>query len=188
MKQLLVSIALFLPLVTLAQEEAAPQAGSGLSYSYVELRFVDADNDGDGLRFGASYELNDEWFLLGEITSLDYSGSVDRFTLELGAGYVYELEQEFDVFATFTLIDTEIDTPFGDADDSGFGVSAGARGSLAPEFEVRGSVNHVNLDDSDTFLELAGDYYFNDQLSAGASLEFAGDEDLFTLGARYHFR
>ena len=51
-----------------------------------------------------------------------------------------------------------------------------------------GFVNHINLDDSDTFLELAGDYYFTEQFSAGISLEFAGDNDAFTIGARWYFR
>ena len=46
----------------------------------------------------------------------------------------------------------------------------------------------INLDNSDTYLELAGDYYFTAQFSAGLSLEFAGDTDAFTIGARWYFR
>ena len=67
-------------------------------------------------------------------------------------------------------------------------MSAGTRGMLTPKFEIRGSVNHINLDNSDTYLELAGDYYFTPRFSAGVSLEFAGDTDVFTIGGRWFFR
>ena len=58
---------------------------------------------------------------------------------------------------------------------------------MTPKFEVRGSVNYINLDNSDTYLEIAGDYYFTERVAAGASLEFAGDADTFTIGARWFF-
>ena len=67
-------------------------------------------------------------------------------------------------------------------------MSAGTRGFLAPKFEIRGSVNHINVDDSDTYLQIAGDYYFTNQFAAGVSLDFAGDTDSFSLGARWYFR
>jgi hypothetical protein len=84
-------------------------------------------------------------------------------------------------------VSADVDTPGGSSDDSGFALSGGIRGFIAPQFEVRGSVNHVNLDDSDTYLELAGDYYITQQFATGVSLEFAGDSDLFTLGVRLFF-
>jgi hypothetical protein len=74
------------------------------------------------------------------------------------------------------------------SDDNGVALSGGVRGLLTPQFEIRGSVNYINVDDSDTYLELAGDYYFTRQFSAGLSLEFAGDSDLFSIGARYYFQ
>ncbi len=89
--------------------------------------------------------------------------------------------------STLRFVQEEIDTPGGSSDDNGFAFSAGARGLLAPQFEIRGSVNHINLDDNDTYLELAADYYFAERFSAGASLEFAGDADTFTIGARWFF-
>jgi hypothetical protein len=58
---------------------------------------------------------------------------------------------------------------------------------LTPQFEVRGSVNYINLDNSDTYLEIAVDYYFIEQFAAGVSLEFAGDADVFTIGGRWFF-
>jgi len=191
MNRLLIPIVLSLPCLAFAQDSSEPTlAASDLSYDYAQLRHVDLDEgNGDGLRFGGSHRLGDDWIALGEITSYDLDGNVDRSTLELGGGYVHGLDRNFDLITTLSLIHTEIDRPFpfGDSDDSGIGMSLGTRGMLTPELELRGSVRHVKLDDSDTFLELGGDYHFTERFSAGASTELAGDTDLFTIGARLHF-
>ena len=43
-------------------------------------------------------------------------------------------------------------------------------------------------DESDVFLEFAGDWYITPQFAAGLSVEFGGDFDLWTIGARYYFK
>jgi len=160
----------------------------GLSYSYAEMRFVDVDfRGGDGLRFNGSYELNSNWLIVGGLTTLDFNNDVDSTLLELGGGYVWHYSEDFDLVSTLRIVRSEIDNGGVDVDDTGFAFSAGVRGLLAPQFEIRGSVNHINLDDSDTYLEFAGDYFFTEQFSAGASVEFAGDTDAFTIGVRWSF-
>ncbi len=176
---------LCVPALSLAQRATVDD----LSYTYAELRYVDVDESGgDGLRFNGSYDLGNNWIIVGGLTSLDFNQGVDLTVFEIGGGYVYPYHEDFDLVATARFVNAEVDTPFGDDDDSGIALSAGTRGLIAPQFEVRGSVNYVNVIDSDTFLELAGDYYFTRQFSAGLSVEFAGDADLFTIGARYYFR
>ena len=145
-------------------------------------------NGGDGFYLGGSYELDSQWILVGALTALDYNGDVDSTLLEFGGGYVWDYSNDFDLFGTARFVWAEVDTPFGDADDTGFAISGGVRGFLAPRFEIRGSVNHINLDNSDTYLQFAGDYYFTNQFSAGLSLDFAGDTDSFSVGARWYFR
>lgn len=184
---------LFVLALLLVQQNAFAQASAtgfgDVSYSYAELRFVDVDrNGGDGFRVGGSWEADPNWLLVGSITSLDFNNNVDSTLLEIGGGYVWHYTDQFDLVSTLRLVRSEVDAPGLDADDSGFALSAGTRGLLAPQFEIRGFVNHINLDDSDTFLELAGDYYFTEQFAAGISLEFAGDNDAFTIGARWFFR
>jgi hypothetical protein len=170
----------------LAQTSAAPNAG--LKYTYAELRYVDFDNNGgDGIRIGGSFDLGNHWLILGEFTDADFNNNVDASILQVGAGYVWNYSDSFDFLAALEFVRADADTPGGSSDDSGFALSGGVRGFIAPQFEVRGSVNHVNLDDSDTYLELAGDFYFTQQFAAGLSLEFAGDSDLFSIGARWYF-
>jgi hypothetical protein len=187
MKMLFVLAGLLAHGIAIAQ--TAEEQKVDLSYTYAELRFVDVDNrGGDGIRFNLSYELMNNWIIIGGLTALDFNNNVDSTVFEVGGGYVWHYSDDFDLVSTLRFVRAEIDNPGGGADDNGFAFSAGARGLLAPQFEIRGSVNHVNLDDSDTYLELAGDYYFTKQFSAGVSLEFAGDSDVFTIGARWFFR
>ena len=158
-------------------------------YDYAELRFVDTDRaSGDGLRVNGSFELQNNWLVVGGLTALDFSNNVDSTTFEIGGGYVHNYSMNWDLVGTARFVRVDVDTQFGGGDDNGFALSAGGRGWLMPQFEIRGSVNHINLDNSDTYLELAGDYHFNESFSAGLSLEFAGDDDVFTLGARWFFR
>ncbi len=187
MKMLFLLAGLLLQGISIA--ETAAERPVDLSYSYAELRFVDVDfRGGDGIRFSGSYKLDDNWLIVGGLTTLDFDNNVDSTLVELGGGYVWHYSDDFDLVSTLRLVRSEVDVGGIDADETGFALSAGTRGLLTPQFEVRGSVNHINLDDSDTYLELAGDYYFTEQFSAGVSLEFAGDMDAVTIGARWFFR
>ena len=180
-------VLVFLHNAALAQSNAAPQPA--LSYTYAELRFVDLDDsDGDGFRVNGSYDLGNNWIIVGGITALDFNNNVDGDILEFGGGYVWRYTPEWDIVGTARFVRADFSGPGGSADENGFALSGGVRGFLAPKFELRGSVNHIDIDDSDTYLEIAGDYYFTQKFSAGLSLEFAGDNDLFSIGARYFFK
>jgi len=186
MKMLILLAGLLVQAIAIAQTVEEQQVG--LSYTYAELRFVDVDfRGGDGFRFNGSFELENNWLIVGGLTALDFNNNVDSTVLELGGGYIWHYSKDFDLLSTFRFVRAEIDTPGGSSDDNGFAISAGVRGLLAPQFEIRGSVNHINLDNSDTYLEFAGDYYITERVSVGASLEFAGDADAFTIGARWFF-
>ena len=187
MKMLFVLAGLLTHGIALAQ--TAEEQEVGLSYTYAELRFVDVDfRGGDGIRFNGSYDLDNNWLIVGGLTTLDFNNNDDLTVVEIGAGYVWHYSNDFDLVSSLRLVRSGVNAAGIDADETGFAFSAGARGLLAPQFEIRGSVNHINLDDSDTYLEIAGDYYFTEQFSAGVSLEFAGDTDAFTIGARWIFR
>ena len=189
MKKALLLLAVLSISTTAAAQSSQNTGRSDLSYSYAELRFVDVDsNGGDGFQLAGSLELDGPWILVGSLTALDFNGDVDTTLLEIGGGYVWDYIDDWDLFGTLRLAWAERDTPFGDADDTGFAFSAGTRGLLSPKFEIRGSVNHINVDGSDTYLQIAGDYYFTDQFSAGVSLDVAGDTDSFSIGARWYFR
>jgi hypothetical protein len=183
---------LFTHSAVLAQTAAEPTAGSSklpLRYTYAELRFVDYnDNGGDGLRLNGSWDLGNNWLIVGGVTDIGFNDNVDVTSWEIGGGYVWRYAPDWDIVGTARFVRADIDTPGGSSDDNGLALSGGTRGMLSEKFEVRGSLNYINVDDRDTYLELAGDYYFTPQISAGISLEFAGDNDLISFGARWFFR
>ena len=186
MRSLFAATGLLLASVAFGQVPDRPSLG----YSLAELRFVDVDTSGgDGFKLGGSYRFDrSNWLLVGAITDLGFDNDVDSFTFEVGGGYVWPYRADWDLLATVRYVSTEVDTPFGSADDSGIGLTGGVRGLIAPEFEVRGSVNHVTAADNDTFLEIGGDYYFTQNFAAGLSAEIMGDNDTISFGARWFFR
>ncbi len=187
MKTLILLAGLALQATAFAQ--TTQQNSPDLSYSYLELRFVDVDsNGGDGIRFNASYDLGNNWQIVGGVTSLDFNNNVDSTAFEIGAGYVWHYSNDFDFFSTLRYVNAETDNPVQSVDDDGLAFSAGTRGLLTPDFEIRGVVHHITVGDSDTYLELAGDYNINSEFAVGISLEFAGDNDVITIGARWFFR
>ena len=186
MKTLVLLAALLASGTAFAQN--AQQQSADFDYNYLELRFVDVDNNGDGLRFGGSFDFGNNWLLVGGVTSLDYNRNVDATWFDIGAGYVWHYTNDWDMTATLRYVNAEFDNSVISVDDDGLAFSGGVRGWLVPRFELRGSVNHITVGDSDTYLELAGDYHFTPQFAAGLSLEFAGDNDVWTIGGRWFFK
>jgi len=165
------------------------------SYDYAELRYVHSeidgfgDVDGDGLELAGSMEIHDNVHLFGSYEMLDFDDNVDSSFLEIGAGYMMPIAAGADIVARLSYITGEFDVGPASFDDDGFGLSAGVRKTFAEEFEGRVFLKHVDLDESSdtTSIEVAGDYFFNDQWAAGLSLEFGDDETIFTIGGRYYF-
>jgi hypothetical protein len=167
-----------------------------LNYTYGELRYIDTeldagpfDRDGDGFQIGGSLELAQSVHIFGNFQTLDFGSRIDVWSFQIGGGYAMPLNNGADLVARLSYIDGEIDTPGGDVDDSGFGFSAGVRNMLTPQIEGRAFVNYVDLDESgdETSFELAGDYFVNDEIALGISLELGEDVTTWTLGARWYF-
>jgi hypothetical protein len=186
-----IGLVLLLFVHTAVQAQNPPPPPTNLRdirYSYAELRYLDYDNGGDGFRLNGSWDLGNNWIIVGGLTGADFDNSVDVTTFEVGGGYIWHYTPDWDLLATGRIVRSEVDTSSGSSNDTGFALSGGVRGFLADKFELRGSINYINVDDADAFLEIAGDYYFTRQISAGISLEFAGDNDLISIGGRYFFK
>ena len=186
MKTLILMAGLLASSLAVAQTSQQPQAG-GINYNYLELRFVDFDTDGgDGLRFGGSIDVGDNWLILGNLTSLEFNNNVDATIFEVGGGYFWHYNNDFDFLAMVQYVNIDVDGA--SSAEDGVKFSGGTRGLITPQFEVRGFVHHTTAGNSDTYLEMAGDYYFNRKFAAGVSIEFGGDNDVFTIGGRWFFR
>lgn len=163
---------------------SAPTFATDVSYDYAELRFVDAEVesfDGDGLQLGGSYNVSGNWLVVGSIQLLDFDGA-DLDILKAGGGYVWPIDERFDLFATGSLVRFDAGN-----DENGFEITGGIRSKFNENFEGRASINYSDVVDADTFIQLGGDYYFTPEFAAGATLDLGGDFDSITFGVRWFF-
>jgi hypothetical protein len=187
----LIVSAVAVPAVCAAQQSTRPQS-SAFSYSYAELEYADTeydlgqDVDGDGFAIKGSYELNDDWHVFASYGMADLDFGLDLDTLTVGAGYVYPLRDDVDIYGRVMYVKQDFD-PSINIDDDGLGLQARIRTRLSDDFEVEGGIQYMHVNDSDTSLQAEGRYYFNDDFSVGVGLSFAGDADGIGVSIRYSF-
>lgn len=180
----------------IASAALLPVAASaeGLSYSYLELAYVEADIDGvdedaDGFALAGSLEITDEVFMFANYGDLSV-GPVDFETYSVGGGYAWSFSPKADLYGTLAYVKAEADlSGFGSADDDGYGIGVGIRSRVAEQFELEAAINYVDLSDSgdDTTLGLGARWYFVDQLALGFGVEFGDDADAYSLSLRWEF-
>jgi len=172
-----------------AQDTAS--VGSGLSYTYIDARFADFDNDGvdgDGLRFRGAYELESNFFVLGSVGLFDFDDAdADATVLSFGGGYYHPFSEGLDLIGTAEIVRAELDANGNDDSETGFALSGGVRIMLLDQLEGRANVNYVDVADSDTYISIDADYWINEEISAGIGFDIGGDTDEIRLGARWSF-
>ncbi|MEC8963713.1 MAG: outer membrane beta-barrel protein [Pseudomonadota bacterium] len=169
------------------------------SYDFVKAGYVQADIEdaGDfepsGFQIQGFKSLNENVYLTGGYGQLgeDVSGvDIDLDYASAGVGYRYGLTQNTDFFGEVTYeyvnIDVELDSISGE-DDNGYGITAGIRSMLSEQFELRGAIRYIDIEDDETAFEIGADYFFTPQFSFGATYVIADDVDLLGVSARYTF-
>ena len=169
------------------------------SYDFVKAGYVQADIEdaGDfepsGFQIQGFKSLNENVYLTGRYGQLgeDVSGvDIDLDYASAGVGYRYGLTQNTDFFGEVTYeyvnIDVELDSISGE-DDNGYGITAGIRSMLSEQFELRGAIRYIDIEDDETAFEIGADYFFTSQFSFGATYVIADDVDLLGVSARYTF-
>jgi len=187
--------AFLLPALSEAQETATTRPSSAqFNYSYVELSYDEADFDvgpfdvdGDGLTLAGSFEINDDWHVYASYGSLDLDGGADVDTWTLGAGYVFPLKEDIDIYGRVLYIDTSADFGAFNGDEDGLGIQASIRARITDEFELEGGLLYTDVADTDTSLQAIARYNFTEEFSAGVGLTFGGDADGIGIHARYSF-
>ena len=153
---------------------------NGIKYNFAEFRIVDVDG-GDGIEFGGSYRINQQYYAAVSFQNLDI-GPFDFDIMEFTGGYIYP-HKKIDMAFEIGLIDADVVG----GSESGFSLAAGGRSFVTPELELRAFVRHVDISGSDTFVELGADYFLNNNVSVGFTLDVASDSDALTFGGRYYF-
>jgi Outer membrane protein beta-barrel domain len=193
--QALLLTAIVLPAWSMAQEPAATRPQSPqFDYNYVDFGYDESDFDlgpvdvdGDGLTLSGSFEINDDWHAYASYGSSDLDFGIDVDTWALGAGYVFPLKEDIDIYGRVLYIDISTDAGIAAADEDGLGLQARIRARVTDEFELEGGIQYVDVVDTDTSLQASARYHFTEAFSAGIAITFAGDTDGIGINARYSF-
>ena len=189
----LLCAAFMLPALGQAQEAARPQSAQ-FNYNYVEISYDEldfdlgpVDVDGDGLTLSGSYEITDDWHIYAAYGSHDLDFGIDLDTWTVGAGYVYPLKDDIDIYGRVLYISQSADSGPASADDDGLGLQARIRARVTDQLELEGGILYVDVADSDMSLQASARYNFTENFSAGINVAFAGDTDGISINARYSF-
>jgi hypothetical protein len=182
MKRTMLSLALLCGATAL---QAAPATG-GLEYDYLEVGLINVSAgpvDGDGLRLGGSFALNETAYLVGAWTdaSLD-PGNTDFSTLSVGLGLRTALDPSLHLIGELSFEDVEV----GAGSDDGFALKGGLRKQVTDALELDLYVKQVELTNNDTLLGLGAVWKMTQTVRAVLGLE-SGDADRLMLGLRVAF-
>ncbi len=160
----------------------------GLSYSYVELDYLDLDIDnapsGDGFAVRGSVGFAGNWFAFA-----DYSdASVDVIDVEniaVGLGGHFPIGSNVDFVGRVGYTELDLSVPGASISDDGYLLTAGLRGQVS-QFEMEGHVVYTDLSDGgdETAFEVAGRYNFTEMFSAGIAYRMGDDANTLFAGVR----
>jgi hypothetical protein len=177
-------------------------AAENLSYTYVELGYIDTEIDdlgisGDGWGIRGSYRVANAIHLFGSYADLGYDGNVDVSELRLGGGYAWPMSPKLDLVGSLAYVRMEASSSVTvpglgrvsvSVDESGYSLGAMLRSRLTDQFEVNGGLDHVDVgSDNDTALEVGGRYFLTPAFNVGLDLRFNDDGTSYMIGGRYHF-
>ena len=174
---------------------AAPLAAlaEDMSYSYVDLAYVDTEVDGvgpslDGFALRGSISFAENWFAFGEFAAQSVSG-VDLDTYTVGLGGRYGIADNLDLFGRLGWTKVEVSSGPIDVDDDGYLVDAGLRGRVGDAVELEGGVRYTDFSDGgdSTGLFVGGRFHFNETWALGAEYQDGDDLSPMLLYVRASF-
>lgn len=170
---------------------AGAYAQDPIDYGYLDVGLsnqsapVGDDFTGFGVR--GSLPLNSDLYLAGEFMtgSADSpAGDIDRTDFAIGVGYHMPLARTTDFFAQVDLLSMDMDNL---GSDDGLRITGGVRSKVAEQLELRGSLQYVDVIESEVVLNLGAQFHFNRDWAAFVELSEGDDLGGYMLGARFNF-
>ena len=160
------------------------------SYDYAFGSLALTELDSGGFEGGGSFTVGPNIHVFASYQDWEVNNNVDRSTLQIGAGYHWDIAPNLDLVASLAYADSEIDPPGpGKSDDSGPILGAGLRSWLSNSVEL---LAEILIDDSfgsdtDTVLQLGGEYHLSPQFSLGGRARVDENETTLFFGGRFYF-
>ncbi|MEM9173172.1 MAG: hypothetical protein AAGA84_10745 [Pseudomonadota bacterium] len=190
-------IRLFSMLALLALTSVPALAERDLNYSYLEVRYQDAEVDidgaepidGDGFVLGGSLAVADNLFLFINRDELEFDDGVTLDTRVLGGGLMFDIGPRVDVVFRAGLVDGEFADPLFIDDDDGYLVSAGIRALVTDTIELHGNMSRIDFDnfDEEDIATFGAEFYISEHLSVGPAISLIEDTTSISVGARLYF-
>ncbi len=163
-----------------------------VGYAHVEFdRFNEADGDEFGL--GGSLALTDMLHVFGSYAQGEVDGrnfpNIDTTSANAGLGVNFAVSPTVDLVARAAVVYAKVELNNFDEDDTGVGLSAGARAMIAPQLELNGGVSYVDFgnDSDNTALDLGVVYSFTEMFAVTANASFGDEASAVGVGLRLYF-
>jgi hypothetical protein len=170
-------------------------AEDGLSYSFVELGYINTETDfdeGDGLSLSGSYAVAELAHIFTSYSDQDFDNSNVRTEfMQIGLGLNFTIAENIDLVPRLSYVDVQVEVPpFGTFDDNGYAAGVALRAKLFERFELSGGFNYQDLDDSgeDTLIFGTARFYITDKIALAADIQENDGDMTYILGGRYDFR
>ena len=174
---------------------AAPLAAMAedMSYSYVDLAYVETDIDNaptaDGFALRGSIGFAENWLAFAEYSAQSVQG-IDIDFISVGFGGHYGLTDSLDLVGRVGYTEVNLDAGGGlNADDNGYLVDAGLRGRVGDAVELEGGVHYTDFSDGgdDTAFYVGGRFHFNKTWALGAEYQDGSDSSSILAYVRASF-
>ena len=177
---------LLLPFPALAQQ---PQRADAIRWDYVAANLAVPDLDDLGVELEGSTAVTERLVVFGNYRSFAPDSRVDRTSLQIGVGRLWNIRPRVELLASASYADNEIDLPHRTIDEEGLILSGEVRGWVSPRFELSGAVMLDNSVSSstETVLELGGQYFRVSNRSLGGRIRVDEDDTTLFLGAQFYF-
>ncbi len=179
----LITGALMLAFATPAMAETPGYNYGTLGWQKVTLDDNFLDIDGDGFGIGGSFEVADNWHLVGGYSSIGFDFGIDLNTLQVGAGYHTDISATTSFYTNLLWVSAEADAGGSlNADEDGFGIGIGVRNNATDRVELEGGINYVDLGDGADGISVSAAlwYKLTDNFSLGVTA--GAEEDVLGLG------
>lgn len=187
--------------LAVATSFATAHAAEPLSYNYVDgfYNVVDfGDSIGpisqlDGFGIRGSIELGGGFFAhTGYRNSTRRSITLRDFTL--GGGYAHYISPSALLYGTLDYRNLSASGPGSSESTDGLGLSAGVRGLVSPNMELRGGIRYDDFGrdafgrrTDETFAELGAQFNINRNLGLIGEVQISSDDSQYLAGVRYSF-
>jgi hypothetical protein len=163
-----------------------------MSYSYVDLAYVETDIDNgptaDGFGLRGSIGFAEHWLAFAEYSAQSVQG-VDIDTIAVGLGGHYGLAENLDLVGRLGYIEVDLNAGGGlNASDDGYLFDLGLRGRVGDAVELEGGARYTDFSDvgDDTALFVGGRFHINKTWALGAEYQ-SGDNSSILAYVRASF-